>query len=369
LLLALTAAPHAAAGYYDLQAYDLLTSIFHSRDEGWAASGSPAPGPARASVPGRLTVLLLGGDAGYGRIGRRTDTMIVASVEVASGRATLFGLPRNLIRVPLPVGPARAFDCRCFPHPLNELYAYGEAHPELFPGSRQPGVSAIMGAAEELLGIPIDHYALVDLRGFVKVVDALGGVTVTVAEPVHVEVDRLGEAAGGPSFHLKPGRHHLDGFTALAYARARKETSDYDRMRRQRCLLRSLARQADAGTLLRAFPRLVPVLKRNVVTDLPLDRLPDLIELAGQHRVRLAAIGFTPPDYSAGWADGGYPVPDVRRIRAAARAMLEGRPAPVPASPGATAGAKPATGGGGAAAKPATGRTDQLFPRGPDTCG
>ena len=355
LVLGLTAAPHAVAGYYDLQAYDLLASVFGGRDHGWTAADRAARGAAPA-VPGRLTVLLLGGDAGWGRTGLRTDTMIVASMEPATGRAVLFGLPRNLVRVPLPDGPARAFACRCFPHPLNELYGYAEEHPGLFPGSRRPGVTAVMGAAERLLGIRVDHYALVDLKGFVEVVDALGGVTVTVSEPVRVEIDRLGEGHGGPRFFVKPGRHHLDGLTALAFARARKETTDYDRMHRQRCLLGSLARQADARRLLRVFPRLVPVVKRNVSTDVPLDRLPDLIELAGQQRVNLATIGLEPPGFAAGWASGGYPVPDVTRIRATVRAMLAGHAATTVAATdhGGTAGTRqpgrPAAQGSGTAA-------------------
>jgi LCP family protein required for cell wall assembly len=375
LVAGLTAAPHVVAGYYNVAAYDLLTSVFQGPGGGSGAA-EPGRGPAAGgapSVPGRLTVLLLGGDAGHGRIGRRTDTMIVASVEPATGRAVLFGLPRNLVRVPLPAGPARAFACGCFPHPLNELYAYAEEHPWLFPGRRPPGVTAVLDAAQRLLGIPIDHYALVDLEGFVQLVDALGGVTVPVSEPVRVEIDRLGRDGAEPAFYLRPGRHRLNGLTALAYARARKETSDYDRMRRQRCLLGSLARQVDAGRLLRAFPRLVPVVKRDVSTDLPLSRLPGLVELAGARRVGLTAVGFAPPDYNAGWALGGYPIPDVARIRATVQAMLAGRAAPAPARPGAATQGHPASSrpAGPATTRPPTGRSATTAPgpaQGGDPC-
>jgi len=392
LVLGLTAAPHAVAGYYDLQAYDLLASVFGSSDSGWAAAGRPAHGAVQP-VPGRLTVLLLGGDAGWGRTGLRTDTMIVASMEPATGRAVLFGLPRNLVRVPLPPGPAQAFECRCFPHPLNELYTFAEEHPELFPGHRRPGVTALMGAAQQLLGIHVDHYALADLKGFVEVVDALGGVTVTVSQPVRVEIDQLGEGPGGPRFYLKPGRRHLDGLTALAYARARKETTDYDRMRRQRCLLGSLARQADARRLLRVFPRLVPVVKHNVSTDVPLERLPDLMELAGRRRVNLATVGFGPPGYVAGWATGGYPVPDVTQIRTTVRAMLAGHASATVAGtdgtgtagattatarqrPGSQGSGAPTQGSGvapqgtgtAAAGSGANGQGSQATAQGPDAC-
>jgi LCP family protein required for cell wall assembly len=328
VVLALTAAPHAAAAYYDLQAYDLLTSVFSGDDPEWQARGRNRGGARNGlvtAVPGRVTVLLLGGDAGPGRQGLRTDSMIVASFEVATGRVSLFGLPRNLIQAPLPDGPAADFfgECRCFPRLLNELYTFAEEErPDLFPHSRRPGIAAVAGTAEELLGLPIDHYALVDLLGFVDVIDALGGVTVNNGKPLQVEIDRLGRKGATPRFELSPGRTHFDGFTALAYARSRETTSDYDRMQRQRCLLGSLARQTNPSELLTAFPRLVRVLKRSVVTDIPAGRLPGLIEAASGQRVKVATVGFTPPTYNVGWS-AGYPIPDVPKIQRTVQRLLD----------------------------------------------
>lgn len=339
LVLAATVLPHAVVGYYDVQAYDLLTSVFHRSRHLAASPMSPGVGPAPNAVPGRFTVLLIGGDAGPGRFGLRTDTMIVASIEPATGRIVLFGLPRNLVQAPLPEGPGRAFECRCFPHPLNELYAYAREHPQLFPGGDDPGVTAVQGAAERLLGIRIDYHALVNLRGFVDMVDAVGGVWIETTEPIHIEIDRLGTSQGGQAFDLRPGRHHLNGLTALAYARSRKTTSDYDRMRRQRCLIGALARQVDAGQLLRSFPSLVRVAKRDVSTDIPLDLVPSLIGTTGQHRPHVEALGFTPPDFASRWS-GGYPVPDVRRIQRSVQATLRGTTitvAPADSRPGTTA--------------------------------
>jgi polyisoprenyl-teichoic acid--peptidoglycan teichoic acid transferase len=338
-IVLLTAVPHAAVAYYDLQAHDLLTSVFAGEDHLWQARNSarhPSGNGLVTAVPGRVTVLLLGGDAGPGRQGLRTDTMVVASLELASGKVSLFGLPRNLVRVPLPDGPAADFfaECRCFPRPLNELYAFAQnERPDLFPHSRHPGIAAVAGAAEELLGLPIDHYALVDLLGFVDVVDALGGVTVDNGKTLRIEIDRLGREGSQPALDLPPGRRDLDGFAALAYSRSRETTSDYDRMQRQRCVLGSLARQTDPSELLAAFPRLVKVLKRNVVTDIPTSQLPGLIAAAGGRRVTVAAIGFTPPSYNAGWRSG-YPVPDVRKIQGEVRRMTSRADLP-PAPPDA----------------------------------
>jgi len=320
VVVALTAAPHAAAAYYQLEAYDLLTSVFNGEDPLWhgrpGARHDNGNGLVTA-IPGRVTVLLIGGDAGPGRRGRRTDTMIVASYEVATGKLSLFGLPRNMVRVPLPDGPAADHfrKCHCFPRLLNELYAFAEdERPDLFPNSRRPGIAAVAGAAQELLGLPIDHYALVDLLGFVDVVDALGGVTIDNLKPLHVEIDRLGRPGGHPAFELKRGRHRLDGYGALAYSRSRETTSDYDRMQRQRCVIGSLARQTNPAQLLAAFPRLVKVLKRSMASDIPANQLPSLLGAVGDQPVKVTTVGFTPPTYSVGWSSG-YPIPDVHKIR------------------------------------------------------
>jgi LCP family protein required for cell wall assembly len=289
----------------------------------------------------------------------------VASYEVATGRLSLFGLPRNMVQVPLPDGPAADYfgECRCFPRLLNELYAFAEdERPDLFPHSRRPGIAAVAGAAEELLGLPIDHYALVDLLGFVDLVDALGGVTVNNLKPLHIEIDRLGRPGPRPAFQIQPGRHHLNGFSALAYSRSRKTTTDYDRMQRQRCVIGSLARQTRPAELLAAFPKLVKVLKHTVATDIPASRLPGLIQAAEDKPIKVATIGFTPPTYNRGWSNG-YPIPDVPKIQRAVQRLTS------PARATTTSTTRPDPDGlGGATATtraPATSGTSASGQRGP----
>jgi LCP family protein required for cell wall assembly len=314
VIAGVTLAPHVAAGYYDVQAYRLVNST----------TGAPARSAESWLERDRVSVLLLGGDAGPGRVGLRTDTMIVASVQRSSGAVALFGLPRNLIRVPLPDGPAAAFACRCFPQPLNALYGWARAHPALFPGGRDPGATALMGAAGTLLGIPIDHYALVDMYGFVDVIDALGGVTIDVPERVY---DRRSPTTPGRpwrSFDIQPGRQHLDGPAALAYARSRYGTNDYDRMHRQRCLLSALARQASPITMLRALPGLVPKLRRSVSTDIPVRELSPLASLASKvRRDRMVTVGLTPPRFALARDPAGYPIVDALAVRAAVGQVLQ----------------------------------------------
>jgi LCP family protein required for cell wall assembly len=359
LLLALVALPHVVLGYYDFRSYDVLTSVFASEEpvdvlptgggpltpaggSGGAGGGggtpdpapampSPAgtsgpeePAPTRAKPPaeraspwkrGRVTFLLVGGDAGPYRYGLRTDTMIVVSVDTRTRRAALFGVPRNLIDVPFPAS-ART-ELETYPEILNSLWGYAEAHPELFPGAAMPGPTALKETIGSMLGLQVDYFAAVDLRGFVELVDVLGGVTVTVQRSVY-DAGVSPPVEGEPSIELdlEAGRHTLDGRHALAYVRTRWASSDYDRMHRQRCVMGALAQQASVGKLLRAFPALASTVKKFVLTDIPLKTLPDLVELlATLDAKQMVGVSFVPPAFSATWADGD-PVPDVELIRA-----------------------------------------------------
>jgi LCP family protein required for cell wall assembly len=359
LLLALVALPHVVLGYYDFRSYDVLTSVFASEEpvdvlptgggpltpaggSGGAGGGggtpdpapampSPAgtsgpeePAPTQAKPPaeraspwkrGRVTFLLVGGDAGPYRYGLRTDTMIVVSVDTRTRRAALFGVPRNLIEVPFPAS-ART-ELETYPEILNSLWGYAEAHPELFPGAATPGPTALKETIGSMLGLQVDYFAAVDLRGFVELVDVLGGVTVTVQRSVY-DAGVSPPVEGEPSIELdlEPGRHTLDGRHALAYVRTRWASNDYDRMHRQRCVMGALAQQASVGKLLRAFPALASTVKKFVLTDIPLKTLPDLVELlATLDATQMVGVSFVPPAFAATWADGD-PVPDVELIRA-----------------------------------------------------
>jgi polyisoprenyl-teichoic acid--peptidoglycan teichoic acid transferase len=344
VLLAIAALPHALAAWYQWTAYDAVTSIFADVDPADITPGLPfrstdvqstlpdrlqalearAAAEAAADWPprGRLTVLLLGGDAGPGRSGLRTDTMVVATLDARTRRGALLSLPRNMGAVPVPPAAAGLVPGGRFPDILNALYGWAHRYPELFPG-RDPGATALKQVAANLTGLRVDYYALVDFRGFVEMVDALGGVTVDVPRPV---LDRVSPPEDGQDWiriDLQPGRQRLTAMEAFAYVRARSQSSDYERIRRQRCVMVALARQADPARVLRAFPRLAAAARENVSTDIPRRVLPRLVELvAGIDRRKIVSLGFVPPAYSAGWVGPGYPVPDIPAIRAATRKAI-----------------------------------------------
>jgi LCP family protein required for cell wall assembly len=243
--------------------------------------------------------------------------MIVISISTRTEKAAVFGVPRNLSSVPLP--PSAQTELDTFPDILNALWGYAEAHPEMFPGAKRPGPTALKATIGSLLGLRIDYYAAVDLRGFVEAVDALGGVTVNVQRHVW-DAGISPPVEGEPliAIDLEPGRHHLDGRTALAYVRTRWASSDYDRMHRQRCVIGALAQQASVGRLLRAFPKIASTMKKYVVTDIPLKALPDLIELvAGLDTEKMVGVSFAPPAFGT--------VADPVEMQAAVRSALQGK--------------------------------------------
>jgi LCP family protein required for cell wall assembly len=364
-LLAVTAAPHVAVAYYGISTYDLLTTVFIDAPspDPLAAPGTtaktttstttvgttappatlttlPVVNPTTISDPSiadppvvtpfteqhdRITVLLIGGDAGPDRVGIRTDTMIVATMEPATGTAALFSVPRNLGAVPLPRTVSRAFEGGVFDYRLNHLYDWAVDHPWYYPDADDPGAAVLMDTIGGLLGLPIDYYAVVNLGGFVELIDALGGVDLYVPEPI---LDRTSPARLGDEWtriDLEVGFQHLTGAEALAYARSRSTSSDYARMDRQRCLLGALVEQADPLEVAVRIPALVPVLKSAIATNIPLGHLPDLAEAAARlDATSIVSVRFIPPTYTYGHDEYGHPIPRVGRIRDTVQSVLEG---------------------------------------------
>ena len=249
-----------------------------------------------AAAEGRYNVLLLGGDAGPDRAGTRPDSVNLASIDAKTGRTVLISLPRNLQNVPFPAGSAsaralpRGFSCgdKCL---LNAVYQWGGEHPAYFPGVRDPGAEAMKQAVEAITGLKVNYYVLIDLQGFRSMIDAVGGIELTVASRVPI-----GGETSPISGWIAPGKQHLDGFHALWYARSRATTSDYDRMARQRCVMTAMVNQLDPGTLLKNFQQIAAAGPKVISTDIPAADLPNFIRLGElAKRRRIESVQFVPP--------------------------------------------------------------------------
>ena len=251
-----------------------------------ALTPAPTPTPSPTPVPGwaadgRLNVLLIGSDAGPGRWSMRADAIILVSVEIESGRVAAFSVPRYTRGVPLPEPAASAFECGCLMDDyFNALYVYANQHPDLFPGDDEAsrGLAALSGAAEQFFGVTLDGMAVADLNGFVDLVDAIGGVTIDVPEPLYDAEYPEPDGSGTMELSIPAGEQHMDGWHALAFARTRHQDGDVNRMKRQQITIKALQREIQCN-LLGRLPAVLDVARESLWTSLPLEDVPDMLEI------------------------------------------------------------------------------------------
>jgi LCP family protein required for cell wall assembly len=254
----------------------------------------------------RLNVLLIGSDAAPDRIGVRPDTIMLASVNTKTGDSTLISFPRNLQAVPFPAGSPGAkawpkgYRCAHDACLLNSIWFWAESDPG-YRKYRDPGLTATTQAIEQISGLHVDDTVVVNLRGLVDLVDAVGGVKVTVRErlPIGGTSNPASPGYERAAGWIEKGTQRLTGSQALWYARSRWSTDDYDRMRRQQCLITALTDQVDARKLLTAYPKLAKTLRDNLRTSLTPKDLVGWVDLAGRIKdARIQRIGLIPANPS-----------------------------------------------------------------------
>jgi LCP family protein required for cell wall assembly len=184
---------------------------------------------------------------------------------------------------------------------------------------RGPGLALI--TVENLLGMEIDYYAMVDFNAFEDFIDELGGITVNV--PVKIVVDPLGKHN---TETLKAGENLLPGYLALAYARSRNSSgSDFDRAGRQQQVVMAIRDKILSAEMLPALiknsPALYQSLSSGISSNLTLIQLVRLAWVAQQipgENIRKGVIGVDQVDfaYSYDGQDILRPLPDeIRQLR------------------------------------------------------
>jgi polyisoprenyl-teichoic acid--peptidoglycan teichoic acid transferase len=293
------AAPMAVAAHYSYVTASSVGAVFKSENEtksatrptleGTQTPGEPKPQDPWAGKP-RLNVLLLGGDAGPGRIGTRTDTVILASINTKTGDTTLFSLPRNLTRMPF---PKRSPLYKRYPYgftsgdPSNAEYFLNAMYrnvprsvPEDILGPTDNlGADVLKLSVGEALGLRVDYYVLINLEGFSKMINALGGIRLNINTYIPIG----GDADRGipPKDFLKPGpNQELSGRRALWYARGRYGSDDFARMDRQRCVINAIIQQANPRNMLARYEDIANAGKQLVYTDIPREVLPLMVDLS-----------------------------------------------------------------------------------------
>ncbi|HLT62267.1 MAG TPA: LCP family protein [Microlunatus sp.] len=289
------AAPMAVAARYSFDQADLVANVF-KREEDTKSATRPSFDPEEHDKndpwknKGRLNVLLLGGDGNAKRQGIRTDTVIVASIDTKTGDTTLISLPRCTARMPFPEDS-----------PLHDYYPDGftngdgddlefclTAMYENVPANVPKDVlgptdnlnaDVVKISVGEALGLKIDYYVLVNLKGFEELVDALGGLTLNVN--FYIPKGGNSDRHIPPTDFLTPGpSQHLNGKDSLWYARGRYGYDDFNRMDRQRCVINAVVKQANPANLLARYEAIAKAGKEIVMTDVPQEMLPAMVDLA-----------------------------------------------------------------------------------------
>ena len=225
-----------------------LTSRIPFFDARKAEAGSPgapdkaAPQGAPEASSKSLNVLVLGVDRRPEEVEgspTRSDTMMVVQVTPETGRIELLSVPRDLL-----VEVAPGVEDR-----INTAYAYG-------------GIEQAKSVMENLTGIPLDHYVIIDFKGFEEVINALGGITLEVEQPIRIGIE-------GHRVYIPAGTQELDGLEALAYARYRgTPCGDLDRIDRQQQLVAGLREQALQWNTITKLPSIVKIMNENASTNL-----------------------------------------------------------------------------------------------------
>ncbi|MCQ9368478.1 LCP family protein [Brevibacterium sp. 91QC2O2] len=271
-----------------------------------ALGGIFASGPGKKPVDGRYNIALLGSDAGKKRTGVRPDSLSVVSIEVKSGRAVVIGLPRNMQNVPFPdSSPLHAhypqgYNCgdECL---INAVYQEGEEHKDEFPNTDKvpAGVQATEQALSGVTGLDIQYYAMIDLKGFQKLVDAMGGIRLdsNVRVPISNKTNKATGKHYKPLGWIEPGKNiELDGYHALWYARSREFASDYARMTRQRCVQEAMLKQLDPMTVAQRFTKLAAAAPEVISTDIPQNEVGEFVDLATKAKGhKMAKLNLAPP--------------------------------------------------------------------------
>lgn len=309
-------------------------------------------GPTIDPVDGRYNFLMMGGDAGDDRTGRRPDSLSVLSVDAKTGQTAIISVPRNLQNAQFSEGS-----------PMRSIYPYGyncgdeclinavntevtNNYKDLYPGVADPGAQATLEAVSGTLGLTVQAYVLVDMDGFSKLIDAMGGIKIKAGGWVPLSGDMVDEANGihgMPLGWIAAGNQTLDGYHALWYSRSREFVDDYARIQRQQCVQQAMLKQLDPATLLSKFEDIADAGTKVVESNISASQLGSFVDLAMKAKgqdIKRMTIG--PPDFDASFST----VPDFDLLHTRVDQLLATASGAQAAGTADDVLAVPATGGG-----------------------
>lgn len=236
----------------------------------------------------KTTILIMGVDVRHDDAGR-SDTMMIATVDPKSDSASLLSVPRDTrVRI-----YGYGYD------KINAAFAYG-------------GEPLAERTVENFLGINIDHYVIIDVNSFVKIIDAIGGIDIDVEK--RMKYEDPWDDNGGLVINLYPGVQHMDGKTAVTYVRYRDSEGDIGRIKRQQKFMAACMEKVMSPSFI---PR-IPAVLREVIDAVDTDMTTrQLLELAGS--LKSAQQNGLETDMVPGYPlyieDISYWIPDVEELQ------------------------------------------------------
>jgi LCP family protein required for cell wall assembly len=287
-LAAIVLLTHSAAGYVLWVSYQADTQVFDPVSPLVDVTTTPVPilspgitpglTPTAAPTPSinsRVTILFTGGDYDPTRgadQSARDDSIMVVSYDPKANSVQMISVPRDANYYPLYFGGRVGADPR-----INALSGYVRNG---WVRSPDPPYTTLVKEVSFLIGIPIDYYAAMNLNGFVKMIDMVGGIDVVnpsvIDDPLYATP--VGEVIG---FHLAAGPQHLDGLTALAYVRSKFTAgeNDFSRSTRQQEVLVDLLHKMAQPSEILQLPSLISTMGSSVTTNFPADQVADYVAI------------------------------------------------------------------------------------------
>lgn len=240
------------------------------------------------SPQNKINIMVLGVDERGDDVGR-SDTLFVVTVDTNTKEVAMLSIPRDT-RVKI---PGRGWD------KINHAYAFG-------------GHKLTQQAVEGLLGIKIDHHIMINIAGFKKIIDAIGGVTIDVEKRMYYNDPY--DDNGGLVINLRAGVQRMDGDTAIQYVRYRDEEGDIGRVERQQKFLKAVLSEISSPSVITKIPAIIREVSSVIKSDMSTSEMLNLAKILNDASKKGLRTDMVPgkPAYID---DVSYWLPDVMGIR------------------------------------------------------
>lgn len=244
----------------------------------------------------KTTIMIMGVDERDDDVGR-SDTLMVATLDPKKDQAALMSIPRDT-RVKI---KGHGWN------KINAAYAYGSAK-----GGSEAGEKLAQRTVEDFLGVNMDHYVVVNIQAFQKIIDAIGGIDIDVEKRMYYEDPW--DDDGGLIIDLQPGMQHMDGKTAVTYVRYRDEEGDIGRIKRQQKFMKACMDKVTSPAIIPKLPSVIKEVMSSVKTDLSFRQMLEFagtLKEAQKNGLKTEMVPGKPL-----YIDGvSYWIPDLQKLR------------------------------------------------------